>query len=81
MDSGFTWSVVYDFLFWYCVEGSGGHHGVVDSCTKFAALNPDVTEEGIDGPSLDDHDFSGYTLARKSSMEKSDQSEWVTTSL
>ena len=56
LDSGLTWSVIYDFCFGYCVEGSGGNHEVADEFTKVAYLNPDVPEEGIDGPSPNDHD-------------------------
>ena len=81
LDSGLTWSVVYELCFGYCVEGAGVHHEVSDAFTKVNDLNPDVPEEGISGPLPNYHDFYGYALARKSSMEKPDRSEWVLTSL
>ena len=55
LDSGLTWSAIYDFCFGYRVKGSGGHDEVADSFTKFTYLNPDVLEEGISGPSPNDH--------------------------
>ena len=51
LDSGLTWSVIYNFCFGYRVEDSGGHHEVADAFTKVAELNLDVPEEGIAGPS------------------------------
>ena len=57
LDSDLTFSVVYDFYFGYCVEGSGGHHELADAFAEVADLNPYVLEEGISGPSLNDHDF------------------------
>ena len=33
------------------------HHEVSDAFTKVSDLNPDVSEEGIPGPSLNDHDY------------------------
>ena len=68
LDYGLTWSVIYEFCFGYSVEGSGGNLEVTDPFTKVTYLNPDVPEECISGPSPNDHNFSGYTLARKSSM-------------
>ena len=56
LDSWLTWSVIYDFCFGYCAEGSGGNHEVADTFTKVADLNLDVLEEGIDGTSPNDHD-------------------------
>ena len=56
LDSQLTWSVIYDFCFGYCAEGSGGHHEVADAFTKIADLNPDVPEEGISGLSPNNHD-------------------------
>ena len=47
LDSGLTWSVIYDFCFGYHVEGSGGNHEVADAFTKVYDLNLDVPEEGI----------------------------------
>ena len=72
--SRLTWSLIYDFCFEYCVEGSGGHHEVADVFNKVAYLNPDVPEEGI-------MIVYTYTLARNSSVAKPDWSEWVPTSL
>ena len=56
LDYGLTQSVVYDFCFWYCVEGLGGYHEVNDAFDEVANLNPDVPEEGISGPPPNDHD-------------------------
>ena len=81
LDSRLTWSVIYDFCFGYRVEGSIGHPEVADDFTNVSYLNTYVLEEVISGSSLNDHYFSGYTLARKSSMEKPDRSDWVPTSL
>ena len=81
LDSGLTWSVIYDLCFGYFVEGYGGHHEVFDAFNKVDYLNLDVPEEGIAVPLPNDHYFSGYTLARKSSMEKPYRSDWVPTSL
>ena len=81
LDSGLTWSVIYDLCFGYCVEGSGEHHDVADAFTEVSYLNLDVPEEGIDGPLPIDHDFSGYTLARKIYTENPDWSEWEPTCL
>ena len=57
LDSGLTWSVVSDFCFRYCLEGSGGHHEFSDAFTKAADLNLDVLDESIAGPSPNDHGF------------------------
>ena len=56
LDSGLTWSVIYDFCFGYRVEGSGGNHGVSDAFTKADYMNPNVPEEGIAGPFPNDND-------------------------
>ena len=56
LESGLNWSVVYDFCFGYCVEGSVVHHEVADAFNKVADLNPDVPEEGIAGPSPNEND-------------------------
>ena len=56
LDSGLPRSVVYKFCFWYCVEGSGGNHEVVDAFTEVAELNPYVQEEGISGTFPNDYD-------------------------
>ena len=56
LESGLTWIVVYNFFFCHCAEVSGGHHEVAGYFTKVSALNLDVTEEGIAGPSPNDHD-------------------------
>ena len=81
LDFGLTRSVLYDFCFWYCIEGSSVHHEVTDGFTGVYDLNQYVPEEDIFGPSPNDHYFSGYTLARKISMEKPGWSEWEPTSL
>ena len=57
LESGLTWSVIYDFCFRYCVESSGGHHVVADAFTKVSDLNPDLLEEGIAGPSPKYHNY------------------------
>ena len=56
LESGLTWSAIYDFCFGHRVEGSGGNHEIADAFTKFSDLNTDVPEEGIDGPYTNDHD-------------------------
>ena len=56
LDSRLTCSVIYNFCLGYRVEGSGGHHEVADDFTKVSYLNPDVPEEGIARPYLNDHD-------------------------
>ena len=56
LDSGLPHSVLYEFFFCYCVEGSGGHHEVANDFTEFADLNLNVLEGGIAGPSPNDHD-------------------------
>ena len=56
LDYELTSSVIYDFCFGYCVEGSDRNHEFVDSFTKVSYLNPYVPEEGIYGPSSNDHD-------------------------
>ena len=50
LDSGLTWSVIYDLCFGYCLEDSGRNHEVTDAFTKVSYLNPGVTEEVIAGP-------------------------------
>ena len=55
LDSVLTWSAIYEFYFRYHVEGYDGHHEVAHAFTKVASLNPDVPEEGIAGPSPNDH--------------------------
>ena len=57
LDSGLAWSVVYHFLFLYCVEVLGGYHEFTDDFAEVADLNPKVPEEVIAGPSPNDHDF------------------------
>ena len=51
LDSGLTHIVVYDFCFWYCIEGSGEYHEVTDDFTEFSDLNIDIPEDFI----LDHH--------------------------
>ena len=80
-DSGLSRSVLYDFFLWYCVEGSGEYHEVTYSFAVVADLNPDIPEEVISVPLLNDCDFSGYMIARKSSMANPDHREWVLTYL
>ena len=55
LDAGFPHSVLYDFFFWYYVEGIGGYHWVTDSFDDFSDLNPYVPEESIDVPPPNDH--------------------------
>ena len=63
LESGLTWIVVYDFFFYHCAEVSGGHHEVAGYFTKVSALNLDVTEEGIAGPSSNYRDrFCTYSV-------------------
>ena len=62
LDSGLTWSIVYELYLWYCVGGYGGNHEVTNSFTKAADSNPDVLGEGIARKSPNDHDcFRGYS--------------------
>ena len=50
LNSGLITRVSYDFCFWYYVEVLGGYHEVNDTFADVVDLNPDVPEEGIDGP-------------------------------
>ena len=42
LDAGLPWRGVYEFCFWYCVEGVGGYHGVTYDFAEVADLNTDV---------------------------------------
>ena len=81
LDSGLIWSVIYDFCFGYCIEGSGGHHEAADAFIKIAYLNPYVPEEGISIPSPNDHDFFRVYACYEEFHGKPDWSDCVPTYL
>ena len=71
--------VVDDIYLWYCVEGVIVCREGTDALAEVTDLDVDIPQEGAAWPLSHDHDFSGYTLARKSSMENPERMEWVTT--
>ena len=53
----FSWCVVDNFYFWYCVEGVIVCHEGTDSLAEVTDLDADIPQEGAAYPSSHDHDF------------------------
>ena len=58
LDSGLSWSILYDFCFGDCLEVVGGYHDFNDAFTEVTDLNPYIPKDYIFVP----YPYNNYCL-------------------